>query len=73
MNEQIARMGRNFRNTFNRFDLIPLWWEPSFRQLVNLPRIVPTVRGYMVRYWDDDPVVFGAIHGHYLFENRPAH
>lgn len=73
MNEQIARMGRDFRNTFNRFDLIPLWQEPSFRQLVNLPKIMPIVRGYMERYWGDEPVVFGAGHGHCLFENSPAH
>ncbi|MDE0140849.1 MAG: hypothetical protein OXI80_01700 [Caldilineaceae bacterium] len=29
MNEQIARMRRDFRNTFNHFDLIPLWQDPS--------------------------------------------
>ena len=59
MNEQIALMERGFRNTFNRFVLIPLWQEPSFRQLVNLPRMMPIVRGYMERYWDDEPVVLG--------------
>ena len=73
MNEQIANMGRQHRNAFNRFDLIPLWQEPVLRQLVNLPRIMPIVRGYMERYWDDDPVVFGAGHGHCLFERSPAH
>ncbi len=59
MNEQIARMGRDFRNTFNRFVLIPLWQEPSFRQLVNLPRMMPIARGNMERYWGDEPVVLG--------------
>ena len=73
MNEQIASMGREHRNDFNRFDLIPLWQEPIFRQLVNLPKIMPIVRGYMERYWDDEPVVFGAGHGHCLFERSPAH
>ncbi len=73
MNEQIANMGRQHRNAFNRFDIIPLWQEPVLRQLVNLPRIMPIVRGYMERYWDDDPVVFGAGHGHCLFERSPAH
>lgn len=73
MNEQIASMGREHRNDFNRFDLIPLWQEPVFRQLVNLPKIMPIVRGYMERFWDDEPVVFGAGHGHCLFERSPAH
>ncbi len=73
MSEQIATMGRGHRNAFNRFDLIPLWQEPVFRQLVNLPRIMPIVRGYMERYWDDEPMVFGAGHGHCLFERSPAH
>ena len=31
------------------------------------------VRGYKERYWDEDPVAFGASHGHCLFENSPAH
>lgn len=31
------------------------------------------VRGCMERYWDDEPVVFGAGHGHCLFEYSPAH
>ena len=35
MSEQIATMGRGHRNAFNRFDLIPLWQEPVFRQLVH--------------------------------------
>ena len=73
MNDQIAGMGREHRNAFNRFDLMPLWQEPVFRQLVNLPKIMPIVRGYMKRYWDDEPVVFGAGHGHCLFERSPAH
>ena len=34
---------------------------------------MPIVRGYMERYWDDEPVVFGAGHGHCLFERSPAH
>ncbi len=73
MNEQIAELGRDYRNASNRFDLIPLWQEPVFRQLVNLPKIMPIVRGYMEQYWEDEPVVFGAGHGHCLFENSPAH
>ena len=73
MSEQIATMGRGHRNAFNRFDLIPLWQEPVFRQLVNLPRIMPIVRGYMERYWDDEPMVFGAGHGHCLLSAaRPS-
>lgn len=73
MNEQIANQGRQYRNASNRFDLIPLWQDPVFRQLVNLSKIMPIVRGYMQRYWQDDPVVFGAGHGHCLFERSPAH
>lgn len=73
MNEQIAKKGRQHRNASNRFDLIPLWQDPVFRQLVNLSKIMPIVRGYMQRYWQDDPVVFGAGHGHCLFERSPAH
>lgn len=73
MHQQIDNMGRHYRNASNRFDLIPLWQEPVFRKLVNLPKIMPVVRGYMERYWDDEPVVFGAGHGHCLFERSPAH
>ncbi len=73
MNKQIDSLGRQHRNAFNRFDLIPLWQEPVFRKLVNLPKIMPIVRGYMDRYWDDEPAVFGAGHGHCLFEHSPAH
>ncbi len=73
MNQQIDNLGRQYRNASNRFDLIPLWQEPVFRKLVNLPKIMPVVRGYMERYWDDEPLVFGAGHGHCLFERSPAH
>ncbi len=73
MNTQIDNLGRQHRNASNRFDLIPLWQEPVFRRLVNLPKIMPVVRGYMERYWEDEPVVFGAGHGHCHFERSPAH
>ncbi len=43
-------------------------------QILNLKNLGYTiVRGYMERYWDDEPVVIGAGHGHCLFENSPAH
>ncbi len=73
MNKQIDDLGRQYRNQSNRFDLIPLWQEPVFRKLVNLPKVMPVVRGYMERYWDDEPAIFGAGHGHCLFEHSPAH
>jgi ectoine hydroxylase len=73
MNTQIAEQGKEHKNTSNRFDLMPLWQEPVFRQLVNLPKIMPIVRGYMKKYWDDEPVVFHSGHGHCLFGHSPAH
>ena len=73
MYEQIAELGRDYKNASNRFDLLPLWQEPVFRQLVNLPTIMPTVRGYMRQHWDDEPVVFHTGQGHCLFEHSPAH
>ena len=73
MNEQITELGRNYKNVSNRFDLLPLWQEPVFRQLVNLPTIMPIVRGYMKQHWDDEPVVFHSGQGHCMFEHSPAH
>ena len=73
MNEQIAELGRDYKNASNRFDLLPLWQEPVFRQLVNLPTIMPILRGYMRQHWDDEPVVFHTGQGHCLFEHSPAH
>ena len=73
MNEQIARMGRDFRNTSNRFDLYPFWQGPSFRQLVNPPKLMPTVRGYMERYGRRTGRLFGAGHGHCLINDTSYH
>ena len=73
MNEQIAELGRDYKNASNRFDILPLWQDPVFRQLVNLPKVMPIVRGYMKQHWDDEPVVFHSGHGHCLFEHSLAH